>query len=372
MEVFNKNSLVNLANSILVKYGVSPFHETISEIDKVIKNEKKIILCLFDGFGTNIRKLHLTEDSVLNKYFIHRINSTFPPTTAAATTAVLTGKFPIETGWLGWDLYFKEYDKNIILFTNGDYNSNDILQDRSQGQIAFQKFPYKTIMELIKEKNPNLSVFDIKRKPACIDGPSSLRQAKHKLNEVLKNDECFAYFYWDEPDCTMHHNGIDCKRTHKAVMKVDRFIDKISRKHPDTLFLVIADHGHVNTEYLDFEDHQDFVDTLSRYSTLERRCPSFFVKKDKEKEFETLFNKYYGNEFELMTKKHAMDINLFGEGVHAKGIEDCLGDYIAITKGKYSLYSTKEMVDFALYPGHHAGGTKEEREIDVSAIKRKR
>ena len=46
------------------------------------------------------------------------IDAVFPATTTASTTSVLSGKNPNEHGWLGWDLYFKEFDKTISIFPN--------------------------------------------------------------------------------------------------------------------------------------------------------------------------------------------------------------------------------------------------------------
>ena len=102
MEVYNKNSLVNLSNSILKHFEAESFHESIPAIDNLLKGHKKIVAVLFDGMGQNIVRKHLKEDSFIRTHYVTTINSTFPPTTAAATTAFLTGKYPIETGWLAW------------------------------------------------------------------------------------------------------------------------------------------------------------------------------------------------------------------------------------------------------------------------------
>ena len=102
--------------------------------------------------------------------------------------------------------------------------------------------------------------------------------------------------------------------------------------------------------------------------TLEKRAPSFFVKKGKEKEFENLFNKYYGEHFELLTKQEAFDMNLFGEGKAARGVEDVLGNYLAIAIDECSLFASKELKHMDFFKGHHAGGTKEERLIDISVF----
>ena len=79
-----------------------------------------------------------------------------------------------------------------------------------------------------------------------------------------------------------------------------------------------------------------------------------------------MFNKYYGQYFELLTKEQAFDIKLFGEGEPAEGVIDSFGDFVAVSKDEHSLYASKELSHLDLFKGHHAGGTKEEREIDVS------
>ena len=54
MKVYNENSLVNLSNSILKHFCVETFHNTIPEIDELLKGHKKVVAVLFDGMGQNI------------------------------------------------------------------------------------------------------------------------------------------------------------------------------------------------------------------------------------------------------------------------------------------------------------------------------
>ena len=362
MEVYNKNSLVNLSNSILKHFGVNTFHESIPEIDDLLKGHKKVVAVLFDGMGQNIVRKHLKENSLIRSHYVTTINSTFPPTTAAATTAFLTGKYPLETGWLAWAEYFKDYDRNIILFKNTDYNTEEKLAGEN---IAEKYFPTTRIFELIEKSG--VRAFNISRFPIKEDGPKKLlSEGVNKLTKTLKeNDSCFIYFYWDSPDREMHESGIDSFKTHYQVKKAQRFMKKVIKKNPDTLFILLADHGHVNVEFFDICDHQDIYSLLSKPITLEKRTPSFFVKEGKEKEFETLFNKYYGQYFELLTKDEAFNIKLFGEGIPANGVSEVVGDYIAIAKDKYGLLASKELKFLGAFKGHHAGGTKEERLIDI-------
>ena len=367
-KVHNQNTLVNLSNSILKHFNVPTFHESIPEVDALLKGHKKVVAVLFDGMGQNITRLHLKENSYIRSNYVTTINSTFPPTTAAATTAFLTGKYPIETGWLGWTEYFKDYDRNLILFTSTDYNTGEQLAQDRENNIADKYFPTKKLFSLIEENNKDVRAFNLSRYPIQKDGPKRLMlDGVSKLNKVLKeNDNCFVYFYWDSPDREMHEKGIDSWTTHYQVKKAQRFINKVTKKNPDTLFILLADHGHINVKFVDICEHEDLYNLTYKPMTLEKRAPSFFVKEGKEKEFEQLFNKYYGEHFELLTKEEAFKNNLFGEGKAARGAEDVLGEYIAISLDEYSLFASKELKHMDLFKGHHAGGTKEERLIDIS------
>ena len=367
-KVNNQNTLVNLSNSILKHFGVNPFHNSIEKVDELLKGHKKVVAVLFDGMGQNITRLHLKDNSYIRSHYVTTINSTFPPTTAAATTAFLTGKYPIETGWLGWTEYFKGYDRNLILFTSVDYNTGEELSKGRENNIADKLFPTEKLFSLIENSNKEARAFNISRFPIQQDGPKHLLiDGVSKVRKVLKeNDNCFVYFYWDSPDREMHEKGIDSLTTHYQVKKAQRFIKKITKQNPDTLFIILADHGHINVKFVDICEHEDLYALLDKPMTLEKRTPSFFVKEGKEKEFENLFNKYYGEHFELISKDEAFKNNLFGEGKAARGVEDVLGNYIAISLDEYSLFASKELKHMDFFKGHHAGGTKEERLIDIS------
>ena len=365
--IHNENSLVNLSNSILQHFGVKTFHNTIPEIDTLLKGHDKVVVVLFDGMGRNIIRTHLKENSFIRSHYFHTINSTFPPTTAAATTAFLTGKYPIETGWLGWTEYFKEYNRNVILFNNIDYNT----EEKIDGDLISEKyFPTKKIFSFIEENNKDVRAINISRYPIQEDGPKSLLFGGAKrIHQALKeNEKCFIYYYWDSPDREMHRTGIYSGLTHYQVLKAQKFMKKVVRQNKDALFILIADHGHINVKYGDICEHEDLYSLLTRPMALEKRTPSFFVKEDKHQEFEQLFNKHYGDHFVLLSKEEAFNNNLFGEGKAAKGVEEVIGDYIAISFDEYSLYASKELPHMDFFKGHHAGGTIEERLIDISVF----
>lgn len=360
-----KSNLVNFSNSFLAHFGVKPFHNTIKEVDEALKGHQKVAIILFDGMGQNIIKKHLRSNSFIRKNYLCTINSTFPPTTVSATTAFLTGLHPIETGWLAWAQYFEKYNRNIILFKNEDYNTEEHILPLN---IANDYLPIKTILEIVKENDGDVDTFDIKKYPISANGPKSLKDMQKIINKTLKNtNKCLAYFYYDGPDFEMHMNGIDHPLVHQSIKEINQLVNHVVKKNPDTIFFTFADHGHINVKYLDMCEHDDLYQLLAHSISLEKRTPTFFVKEGKNEQFETLFKKYYGEHFTLMSKDEVLKLKLFGEGkINPKAI-DFIGDFVATSNDEYCLYASKEMSEIDFLKGHHAGNTIEELLIDVSA-----
>ena len=342
-----------------------PFHQTEEAVDNALNSHQKVAVILFDGMGQNIIRKHLKYNSFIRQHFLCTIHSTFPPTTTAATTAFLTGKYPIETGWMSWAQYFDKYQRNIILFKNVDYNTEEELTPE---KIAKIELPIKTILELIKENNKDVHTFDIKRYPVDEKGPKTLRDLERTINETLKDEEkCLAYFYFDSPDCEMHQYGIDSWKIHCYIKRINRMIQRVCKNNPDTLFFTFADHGHINVKYFDICEHEDLYNLLSKPISFEKRTPNFFIKEGEQNLFKELFNKYYGEHFALMSKEEVLKDQAFGEGVINPKAISFIGDFVATSMDEYCLYASKEMKSMDFFKGHHAGNTKEEILIDISA-----
>src|SRR5574344_1617835 len=93
-----KDNLVNISNSILAHYGAETYHPTYKPLDRVLKanKDKKVCIVLLDGFGTYIQEIYKKDVPWIYSHKKFKITSVFPPTTVAATTSLLDGKYPKE------------------------------------------------------------------------------------------------------------------------------------------------------------------------------------------------------------------------------------------------------------------------------------
>ena len=103
-----QNGLVNLSASILKSFGVEPAHPTLPQMDALLARPfSNVVVMLLDGMGADTVRSLLQPDGFFNTHMEGVLSSVFPPTTTAATIALMAGRMPCETGWLGWKQYFQ-------------------------------------------------------------------------------------------------------------------------------------------------------------------------------------------------------------------------------------------------------------------------
>ena len=112
------DTFLNVIASIRENFGFKSDYNPISGIFD--KKYKKVIILLLDGMGVNIINNNLPTDSKIKSYYSRSIHAIYPSTTAAATTSIRCGIAPISSGWTGWENYFSEVKRNVVLFTGKD------------------------------------------------------------------------------------------------------------------------------------------------------------------------------------------------------------------------------------------------------------
>lgn len=357
----SKQTLTNLGNSILGFFGVQKFHDSLKEADELLKksNKKKVALILLDGMGQIIFEKYKEDIPYLYSHIVSKFKSVFPPTTVAATTALTTGKYPIETSYLGWTQYFKTRNAYIHVFPSIDA----VIPNKVHTPpVTLSELQIEKIWDLISQtqnyKATSISSFSKKLENGEDDFEFFFTNAS---NLVKTND--FVYIYSTNPDHLLHEFGINDERIRKILIYLENKIIELVNNNPDTLFLLTADHGFANIEEISIFEHSDFIETLSEpICSIEGRFATFSVK-NKEK-FLELAKKYYGKDFIIKSKKELLEEHTFGYGVVNKNSLDIIKDYTLIAKGKYVFYSGEPLG----FKGAHAGVTSGETDIYLLAF----
>lgn len=357
------NSILNFSCSLLKHFDVKVQHSTLHHIDNLLeKNYKNVVVLLLDGLGKNILEKHLNPNSFLRKHFLFEYSSVYPPTTTAATTTMLSGLSPIEHGWLGWDVYFKQEDKIVTCFKNSLAGTKI---PAANYNIPNKYLAYKNIAQLINEKQTaNAKIFFPWTISKPFDLDSWILEIKNHCNLKTKT---FTYAYWEHPDGYLHLYGNDSKKVHNSIIELNNKIESFCNDLQDTLIFVTADHGHIDITMDYFEEnHNDFSKMLLRPTSIEPRGISFYVKEEFLPIFKEEFLKIFGKDYLIFSKEEVFQKNLFGPGKPHKNLTG-IGDFIASAIGNKTIAWNKAYPDFK---SHHAGITTQEMVIPLIAVEK--
>ena len=366
--------LVNFSNSILKKFGAETTAKTLPMADEVLRKDyKNVVVLLLDALGISIMEDHLRSDGFFRSHLKGAYDSVYPPTTVAATTAFMSGLYPNESGWIGWDCYFPQVDKNVVYFTNmeqetedpNDKNNVNNYTPAADYNVAYTYCPYKNIIDKINVAGTKAYFSMPFMDPFPQDIDSILKRVKDLCDEPEKK---FIYAYWNEPDSTMHRMRTDSKESHEVIIELEKKVKKLVSELTDTLFIVTADHGHVNNVNHCILDYPEILKCLVRKPSIEPRTLNLFVKEEYKEEFPIIFEKEFGDSFWLLTKEEVFEKKVFGTGKDHKDLDKMVGDFLAVATGDESIFNIHLAAE--LMPGAHAGLTPEEIKIPFIVIER--
>lgn len=351
------NSLINIIDSIKANYGKKPKYKIDNNIfDKQYKNT---VILILDGMGKNILDEFSSKypNNFLSKHLYTYLNAIYPSTTACATTSIKSGLLPIETGWSGWANYFKEVDKDLVLFNGTDYYTGE-----NYNINAYTVLPYKPYFDSLNIKGAYVEP-DFSKK--C-----------HKLEDVLS--KCLSnfakgiqtmYVYDTEPDGMLHKFGTLNDEIYKTLNKYSKQIEKFYKRLPkNTLLLISADHGHIDSTNIKFYLDEYLYSMLLRKPTNDSRCLTFKVKDNKKAEFRSYFNSIYSNVYELYSKEEFINEGFMGQSENVPlRLSDFLADFIAVAKTDYTFALKEKALEMK---SNHAGITVEEMIIPLIVLKK--
>ena len=366
MEVRNNYNecLTNLACSIRKYFNLPYNHNTIDYIDKILEDNKpkNVVTILFDGMGANILRRTLPENAFFISNLLKPITTVFPATTVAATTSMITGLNPVETGMLGWNMYYKDINKVITTYMNTE--KGDIYEVPLEEALEY-KNKHMITKEITDEINEIGIYQGYKLYPFGENRYSDLDDMLNRLEELCcKEGKKYIYAYDTEPDHTMHDFGPDSEKTKNLIIERNEKVEKLTKKLEDTVIFIVADHGHIKVDNIFLKNYPEIIDCLKMTTSIEQRAVNFFIKETKKEKFCTLFNKEFGSDFDLYPKEEIITNQLFGDGKENDIFKDALGDYLAIAKTNKCLLLDGDNIFYS----QHAGYTDDEIYIPLIVV----
>ncbi|MBO4823182.1 MAG: alkaline phosphatase family protein [Clostridia bacterium] len=367
-----KHSIVNLAATMADFLGQPTHHAILPKLAKKLNpSYKNIVYLIIDAMGSKILEKNLPADSFFRTHQIDTVTSVFPSTTAAATTSLQNALTPSEHGWFAWSVDFN--GAVIELFRNRNFYTHEPTQDPN---FAYNHLPYNKFFANFNGERHMYSCFASNLSSKIHTEHEvefkGLSQMFRRLNGICQQpDKKFIYAYYADLDSVMHSYGTTAHKTQRLLKIIEKKTARLAQRHPDTLFVITADHGQVDIKDFTYIcDDAELQACLAHPISLEPSGASFKVKPDKHKEFRTAFQKYAAD-YTLYTTDELIKKGIFGDFTMHPDYKKYLGDFIAIggTTNKMMVFTPAEQYHGNhLYHGIHTGLTADEMLVPVIVI----
>ena len=369
------------------------FSETI--LKQFAPGYKRVVLLLVDALGYN-QLVRLMEQGQadfwqrnLDKGKLIPITSISPSTTSTALTSIWTGSTPKRHGIIGYEMWVKSLSMvvNTILHSPITF-AGDV------GGLARAGFEPTSFLGMtpLGEQFAARGIESHAFVPASIAN-SGLSRMHHvgtqlhgytaesdflaNLRDLLNarpNNRKFVYAYWSHVDSLMHRYGTFNERVTEQFRSFSEAFERIllNKLEPwareDTLFLLTADHGSVETPFnpdYDLRSHPDFMNMLVMQPTCEGRLPFLYVKPGQLEAVRQYFEHAWPGQFDLITRQQVLDSGLLGLGTPQDDLVNRIGDLVAIPHDNAYLWWVNRV---NVMQGRHGGLHSDEMLVPLYAL----
>lgn len=380
---YDGGSILNLMSSLIRGRGGRSPHRPLAGLPPArIRPYRKVVLLLLDGLGA--KQLHRFILAGKGRKFLalhpwQKITTACPATTAAVVTTLATGSSPAEHAILGWHLHLPDLgmDGTILPFVT-----------RTDTPIAPPEFDLAKYLALpaplasIRGRRVLLSQGDIPTsRTSMAQRWWTERRSFEDLNGMLRQLRAFArssgrasaYAYWPHYDSHCHIHGPEGRVPALHLAEIDAFLGRVQKAlaGTDTLLLVTADHGHMQTHTrIDLSRIPGFYDTLATLPSGDARMVQCFVRPARVKEFlrRTRTPPLLGAAA-CVPLAAVLRSGILGPGRPHPALKNRLGDYtLFAAPGHAFLYPEALSTHKKIKAGNHGGLSPDELEVPLFVV----
>ena len=394
-------SIANLAASVIQVLGGRPPRAPLAPelLESLTDGVRRVVLVIVDALGYDRLTTALNTNPHNGfHHLLHRggrlapLTSVFPSTTTAALTSLWCGYTPAEHGSLGFQLFLRGFNLRANMI-----NLNATALQKMGGEqlvgagLEPEKFlgvpslpqalarvgvPTYNLIEQPFEKSP-LSRVQIRgvRETRGFVTSSDMWVALRNWMEQRARDKALFVAYWSAVDTIAHTYG---PSSDTLLAEINSFaysfereflrpLSAAAREH--TLFLLTADHGHIDSPpdravYL--KDHPDLREHLLMDYTGEPRAAYLYCTQGEVDVVRAYFEKRLPDKFFVLDSQLALALGLFGGGTPAPEARYRVGDLTVLGRSNYYLWEKHE----APRPlGRHGGLSEAEMLVPLLAAR---
>ena len=386
---FAGRGLANVAPTVLRLLAPQAAPVELPPLDRSVLPEsmtsgiRKVVVIVADGLGhlqlqreiaagnaPNLGKLVARAGSENGSVSYNPITSVFPTTTVAALGSINSAVAPSAHGLLAYTLYLAEFDMVAEMIRWGPLNRRVSFSDPEFGCAPETFFWAETMYARLQAAgvtrtfavNPNYfagtALTRMLHQGATYAGYIATSSLEPIVSRLLgESDEpTYIYAYWPTVDTVAHIVGPLTPEHGAEVAAFDLQVGRLLERLPnrgDTLVLLTADHGHVDTapEFsVAFADHPELLAMLRVLPAGERRVVYLHPKPGLTHAVLAYARDRLGEVAPAMLRDDAVELGLFGPGQLSERAAVRIGEVLLFPRRNLQLIAPVEAVEGAPMP----------------------
>ena len=377
---YGGGSIVNLTASLVEAAGANPAYPPLALLERAaLADARHLILLVIDGLGRELLS-SVAEAEALRGDVAGTITSVYPPTTATAVTAFLTGLAPQQHGLTGWFMHFASLGAVVTVLPFTTRLGNASLH--SAGVDPAELLGHTPIFDLLPCRSFSVAPHDIANSAfnRSHTGRAEVRPYKTledffaALTAIVRtrDERTCTYAYWPHVDRLAHEHGPASETVHAHIVAFDRAYERFleATAGTGTALLATADHGFVDVDpakLIDMADHRELKDSLLLPLCGEPRTAYCYVAADRADAFERYVERELGHAMLCVPSAALLEQGYFGTGEAHPELRARIGTHTLLARPGYTVIDRVPGEKPFRLRGVHGGGSLAELEVPLIA-----
>lgn len=375
---YRGGGIVNLMASLGRALGAGPgLYPPLAALPpEALAGARNVVLLVLDGLGSRFLESS-GSGGALAAHLRGTMTSVFPPTTATAVTAFMTGVAPQQHGLTGWFTYLKEIAAVAAVLP---FRARHGASLRQCGVEPAQVFTARPFADALAGKCFAVSPREIAHSDfnTLHSGRSEVRPYEGleglfaEVERIVRSGagRQYVYAYYPGLDSLAHVFGIASPQAGTLFSRIDQafgdFLEAIAGT--DTTVLATADHGFVDispSQTVELEGHPRLADTLVLPLCGEPRTAYCYVHPDRCQAFESYV---HGELAQCATLHHSADLvaqGWFGLGEAHPRLAERVGHYTLAMRDGWAIKDWVLGERRHVHVGRHGGGSEDEMMVPL-------
>jgi hypothetical protein len=300
------------------------------------------------------------------------MTSVYPPTTTTAVTTLLTGDAPQQHGLTGWHMYFRELGSVLAVLPGRPRYGGVALGAAgidTRALLGHTPFADRIGVEACSIAPAAIAHSDFNLAHlgrAALTGYEGLDGLLEAVSATLRQPgRRYVYAYWPALDAIGHREGIHSAAAASHLQDLDRtFMQLLERlQGTDTLVIVCADHGQVDTTpatRLCLDDHPALRELLALPLCGEPRSAFCYLRSGCEADFDNYVAAELAGVARALPARQLLEEHWFGPGQPHPELAWRIGDRVLLLRANYTLKDWLPQEQRVELVGVHGGLSSDE------------